>query len=92
MTTSAGQDARAYEGFDRMPIVGSSVAGNAGRTAEGRDPYTGEVLVTIPPAGAADVDHAYVAAREAQREWGAQLPGLRGGVMKNAATSPPITG
>jgi len=48
----------------------------SGRRIDVRDPATGEVVTSVPAAGAADVDLAVKAARAAfeSREWGAARP------------------
>jgi len=48
----------------------------SGRRLDVRDPATGEVVTSVPAAGAADVDLAVKAARTAfeSREWGAARP------------------
>ncbi|RFU22699.1 aldehyde dehydrogenase family protein [Geodermatophilus marinus] len=74
-----------YDGFDRMPLAGTWREGGSERTATDTDPYTGETLTEIRLADAADLDAAYAAAREAQREWAGRLPGERAAVMRRAA-------
>jgi aldehyde dehydrogenase (NAD+) len=74
-----------YDGLDRMPIAGSWRPGSSGKTATDTDPYTGETLTEIALADADDLDAAYTAARDAQRDWAARLPGERAGVMRAAA-------
>lgn len=74
-----------YTGFDRMPIAGEWRAGSSGATATDSNPFSGEVLCEIPMANADDLDRAYRAAREAQREWAAALPSQRAAVLLTAA-------
>ncbi|MGY1709581.1 aldehyde dehydrogenase family protein [Geodermatophilus sp. SYSU D00758] len=74
-----------YDGFDRMPLAGTWREGGSERTATDTDPYTGETLTEIRLADADDLDAAYAAAREAQREWAGRLPGERAAVMRRAA-------
>jgi aldehyde dehydrogenase (NAD+) len=74
-----------YDGFDRMPIAGSWREGRSEKTATDTDPYTGETLTEIRLATSDDLDEAYAAAREAQREWAARLPSDRADVMRRAA-------
>ncbi len=52
-------------------IGGRSVPAQAGGTVDVFDPATGELKVTIPRSGAADVDAAVQAARAAQPAWAA---------------------
>lgn len=68
-----------------MPIAGEWRAGRSDGIREDTDPYTGEVLTEIGPAGADDLDEAYRAARDAQPEWAARPAGERAEVMANAA-------
>ncbi|WP_026455015.1 aldehyde dehydrogenase family protein [Saccharomonospora iraqiensis] len=81
---SPGQAPRAYTGFDRMPIGGEWRAGGSESVAADTNPYTGEVLTEIPLASTGDVDRAYRAARGAQAEWAARLPGERTEVFLRA--------
>ena len=46
-------------------IDGQFVAAKSGATFETRNPYTGELIATLPACGAADVDAAVAAARRA---------------------------
>lgn len=74
-----------YDGFDRMPIAGVWRPGGSEKSATDTDPYTGDTLTEIRLANADDLDAAYSAAREAQRDWAARLPGERAQVMRRAA-------
>lgn len=74
-----------YDGFDTLPIAGQWRVGRDGRTADDIDPYTGEVLVSLPLADAADVDAAFTAASAAQPGWEATLPTERAEVFHRAA-------
>jgi aldehyde dehydrogenase (NAD+) len=64
----ADQAPARYTGFDRTPIAGTWRAGSAGSTATDTNPFSGETLVEIPQADAADVDGAYRSAQDAQRQ------------------------
>ncbi len=74
-----------YTGLDRMPLAGSWRSGSSGDTATDTDPYTGDTLTEIPLADSSDVDTAYRAARDAQRDWAAALPSERAQVLHRAA-------
>lgn len=50
------------------------------------NPFTGEVLVEILQASAADLDEAYAAGAKAQPEWAGRPPGERAAVMRQAAS------
>jgi aldehyde dehydrogenase (NAD+) len=80
------QEVTPYEGFESMPIGGSWREGRTGKSAPVTDPYTGETLVEISLADADDLDEAYRAAQEAQKEWAALLPQERAGTIEQAAS------
>ncbi len=67
----------AYTGFDRMPLAGSWRSGSSGDTETDTDPYTGDTLTEIALADSSDVDTAYRAAADAQRDWAAAVPSER---------------
>jgi malonate-semialdehyde dehydrogenase (acetylating) / methylmalonate-semialdehyde dehydrogenase len=71
MATAA--EARTLKNF----IGGSFVDATVDRTLEDRDPATGELAARVPLSGAADVDAAVRAARQAQPEWRAVPPQQR---------------
>ena len=61
----------------RQMLVGADWRdAQAGERLDVRDPATGDVITSVPAAGAADVDLAVQAARNAfeSREWGAARP------------------
>jgi aldehyde dehydrogenase (NAD+) len=74
-----------YDGFDKMLINGTWRPGRGGRIADDRDPYTDEVLVSIPLADERDVDEAYRAAGAAQRAWNDTRPADRSALLRRAA-------
>ncbi|MDB1089833.1 aldehyde dehydrogenase family protein [Streptomyces sp. ACA25] len=74
-----------YTGFDRMLIGGEWQAGSSGKVHTDSDPYTGEALTEITLADASDVDRAYRAARDAQRDWAAKPAAERAAVLNRAA-------
>lgn len=57
----------------KMLINGSLTDSLSGETMEIKNPYTGEVIDTVPKAMAADIDAAITAACEGQKEW-ARVP------------------
>src|SRR5258706_2520056 len=75
----------AYGGFDRMPLGGAWRQGRSGKVGEDRDPYTNEILATIPLADERDLDEAFRAAAAAQPKWHAMLPGEKSAVIRRAA-------
>jgi aldehyde dehydrogenase (NAD+) len=68
-----------------MPIAGEWRAGHSEKTAENRNPYSGELLSEIRLANISDVDAAFAAAADAQPAWAARGPGERAEVMRRAA-------
>ena len=74
-----------YPDFDTMPLAGKWRAGNAGGSRTDIDPWTGDTLTEIPQAGEDDLDEAYRAAEEAQRDWASRPPLERANVMRAAA-------
>ena len=74
-----------YGPFDRMPVGGSWRRGSAGRELTDTDPWSGEVLASIPLASPADVEDAYAAAEAEQPGWAAAMPEQRAAVMRKAA-------
>ena len=69
-----------------MPLSGEWRGGRSGRVSEDRDPYTDDILVTIPLANQQDLDEAYRAAAGAQPQWAALVPGERAAILRRAAT------
>jgi aldehyde dehydrogenase (NAD+) len=64
-----------------MVIDGDDVAAAGNDWLETKDPATGDVLARVPRGGAADVDAAVRAAREAQPAWGALSASERGSLL-----------
>lgn len=60
--------------YDKQYINGKWQEGTGESLLENRNPYTGEVLYTYQSASTADVDQAYQAAQEVQKDWGASYP------------------
>jgi acyl-CoA reductase-like NAD-dependent aldehyde dehydrogenase len=69
----------------RLFIGGEWVEAAEGRTFEDTDPYTGEVVATIPAAGRDDAEHAIEAAAQAFPEWSKTPPGVRQKAFLQAA-------
>ena len=72
---------REYQQF----IGGDWVAAADGQTFEDRDPYTGDVVATIPSGGADDAGRAIEAADAAFASWSATPPAERQRVFLKAA-------
>jgi aldehyde dehydrogenase (NAD+) len=68
-----------------MPIAGEWRAGSSEKTAENRNPYSGELLSEVRLADSSDVDAAFAGAADAQPAWAARGPGERAEVMRRAA-------
>ncbi|HVT69646.1 MAG TPA: aldehyde dehydrogenase family protein [Trebonia sp.] len=68
-----------------MPVGGRWRSGRAGKTGTDTDPWSGDTLTEIPLASAEDLDEAFRAAADAQREWAARPPADRAAVMLAAA-------
>jgi aldehyde dehydrogenase (NAD+) len=81
----APQHSSAYPAFEQMPIGRTWRAGSAGTSRDDVDPWSGDVLTSIPQADADDLDEAYAAAVEAQVAWAAAPPAERAAVMRAAA-------
>jgi betaine-aldehyde dehydrogenase len=77
----SARDARAAE--ERAAPVPS--AGRSPDSFTTLNPATGEVLATIKVTGAAEIDAAVDAAREAQRAWAARTGAERGRILRRAA-------
>ena len=73
------------QGFGTMPIAGEWRPGRSGRTGADTDPWSGDTLLELPLASADDLDAAFRGASGAQRQWTAQPPAARAGVMRAAA-------
>ncbi|HET6655001.1 MAG TPA: aldehyde dehydrogenase family protein [Gammaproteobacteria bacterium] len=74
-----------YSGFDCLPIGGEWRSGRDAEALKDHDPYNGETLLEIPRGTREDLDDAYQAAAQAQREWAEALPAERAAVLRNAA-------
>jgi len=75
----------AYEGFSAAAIAGEWREGRGEKVGADLDPYSGETLLELKLANAADLDDAFQAAREAQRDWARRPPAARAAVMRAAA-------
>lgn len=74
-----------YPSFTEMPIGRTWRGGSAGKSRDDVNPWSDEVLTSIPQANAEDLDEAYAVAVEAQVEWAAAPPAERAAVMRAAA-------
>ncbi len=74
-----------YAFDDELPIAGTWRPGRSGDTQANTSPWTGETLTELSLASEEDLDEAFAAAVETQREWAAQPPAARAGVLRKAA-------
>jgi aldehyde dehydrogenase (NAD+) len=74
-----------YPDYDTMPLAGKWRAGSAGSSRTDIDPWSGATLTEIPQADENDLDEAYRAAADAQRDWASRPPVERATVMRSAA-------
>ncbi|HET8980745.1 MAG TPA: aldehyde dehydrogenase family protein [Solirubrobacteraceae bacterium] len=82
---SAATAPRTYEGLELMPLAGEWREGSDDRTRADTDPWSGDTLLEHRLADRRDLDRAYAAAVEAQREWADRPPAARAAVMRAAA-------
>lgn len=76
---------KAYSEFHLQPIAGKWREGSAKSILSVTDPFDQQLLCEIAMANEKDVDQAYDAARQAQRNWAAQGPSARSAVLLRAA-------
>ena len=72
--------------MDKLFIAGVWCDGSSGEQAPDVNPYNQEQLATHVLANRADVDKAYEAAAQAQREWAAAPPAERAAVLRRAVS------
>lgn len=84
-TEPAQTERRPYDGFELMPVAGRWRQGRSAKRVEDIDPYRGDSFLTLAGANAEDVDEAYRAAAESQRQWAAEPPQVRRDVLLRAA-------
>lgn len=75
-----------YKDLNLSFINGKWVEGSSNSTLENLNPYSGEVLFTIKGANKNDVDLAYEAAEEAQKEWEKTTPSIKRNIFDKAAS------
>lgn len=75
----------AYSQLDQLFIHGEWIAGRSARTNTDVDPYNADVLAEIQQATPEQLDQAYEAAQQAQKEWRASLPQERAGLLARVA-------
>ncbi len=78
MTTSS------YQNLELQPLAGQWRPGRSERKLQVVNPYTQQSLLELNLATREDLDEAFVAAREAQKEWAQMAPSARAAVMLKA--------
>src|SRR5699024_5192191 len=66
-----------YTNFDLQFIAGEWVKGKDDSVNKDTSPFTGETLVEIQQATKDQLDEAFLAAQEAQKQWAQTLPAER---------------
>ena len=84
-TLSAPAAASAAYSFGELYIAGHWRNGRASTKLKVNDPYNGEMLAEIADANVHDVEEAFQAATDAQREWAQAMPVARADVMRRVA-------
>ena len=84
-TLSAPAAASAAYSFGELYIAGHWRNGRASTKLKVNDPYNGEMLAEIADASVPDVEEAFQAATDAQREWAQAMPVARADVMRRVA-------
>ena len=84
MTTVAGT-AAPVPLVDKMVVGEDLLDARSGETFAVHNPADASVIVRLPAAGPADVDHAVAVAREAQRGWARRSVATRAGLLRRWA-------
>ena len=74
-----------YSDFTLQPVGKTWRRGSSGKMAQDMDPYTGDELATISPAGKNDLEDAMRTAGEARPEWEFTPASERAGVLYRVA-------
>lgn len=86
MTTKESSTATfAGQPVDAQYIAGTWRPGRSQRVNTDRNPYDDAVVAEIQQASSEDLDEAYRAAEQAQRQWAATAPNKRAAVIRRAA-------
>lgn len=75
------ESVRTFIGSERANLIGGDWTTGRDGHFDVENPATGEILTTVPQAGAADVDDAVAAARDALAGWRAMAPTARAQLM-----------
>jgi acyl-CoA reductase-like NAD-dependent aldehyde dehydrogenase len=74
-----------YKNLEKSYINGEWRDGNGKQAIEVLNPYSKEEIFTFQSAGEADIDEAYAAAKEAQKEWASTPPSQKRNIFDEAA-------
>jgi aldehyde dehydrogenase (NAD+) len=85
IATNIKSKSSVYNNLGKQFVAGRWRDGRAGSLLADLDPYKGSEILTIALANREDLDEAFAAAAEAQREWDATLPGEKAAVFHRAA-------
>jgi hypothetical protein len=75
---------RHYSNLALQPLAGEWRQGRSERRLEVLDPFTQQSLLSLNLATREDLDEAFLAAREAQKDWAAIAPAARAAVLHRA--------
>lgn len=75
---------RHYSNLALQPLAGEWRQGRSERRLEVLDPFTQQSLLSLNLATRDDLDEAFLAAREAQKDWAAMAPAARAAVLHRA--------
>lgn len=75
----------AYSDFEGQYIAGKWTLGSSGGTTKDRNPYNDDLLAEVSLGTVEDLDKAFDAARDAQKDWARTLPGERASIFLKAA-------
>ncbi|MDX1265801.1 MAG: aldehyde dehydrogenase family protein [Oceanisphaera sp.] len=73
-----------YQNLELQPLAGQWRPGRSERKLQVVNPYTQQSLLELNLATREDLDEAFVAAREAQKNWAAMAPAARAAIMLKA--------
>ena len=81
MSNNNFNNTQAYRDFHLQYIAGDWQSGQDDSINKDNNPYNGETLVEIKQASKAQLDTAYEAAQDAQKEWAQTLPAERAALL-----------
>ncbi len=81
MSNKQTPDNKAYSDFHLQYIAGEWTTGQDDSVNTDINPYTGDTIVEIQQATDKQLDEAYKAAKDAQKQWAQKLPAERAGLL-----------